>query len=261
MSVVGWAGFEFSALPPAVAELAHPVLLKNASNVPGTFEATLTAAPATLEMRPGVRTNALAYNGTSPGPTLEVIEGERVIIHFQNNLAEPSTIHWHGIHLPANQDGSPFDPVPAGGRRDYVFTIPRGTAGTYWYHPHLHHRTGHQIAMGLVGAIVVRAPDDPIPKSITERLLVLTDNRFLPDGAIDLPDKMSMAGRIDEENGREGDVLFVNGQIMPTISIKPGEVQRWRIINASAARVFSVRKIALWSIQVVTMWMDSECFP
>lgn len=238
LSVVGWGGFEFSAVAAARGELTHPALLTNSSNVSGTFEATLTAAPGTLEIRPGVRTHVLAYNGSSPGPTLEVIEGERVIIHFQNNLAEPSTIHWHGIHLPANQDGSPFDPVPAGGRRDYVFTIQRGTAGTYWYHPHLHHRTGHQISMGLVGAIIVRAPDDPIPKSITEKLLVLVDNRFLPDGTIDLPDKMSMPGRIDEENGREGDVFLVNGQIKPTISIKPGEVQRWRIINASAARVF-----------------------
>jgi bilirubin oxidase len=128
--------------------------------------------------------------------------------------------------------------VPAGGRRDYVFTVARGSAGTYWYHPHLHHRTGYQIAKGLFGAIIVRAPDDPLPKSITERLIILADQRFRPDGAIDLPDPQSMQGRIDEENGREGDVLFVNGQVMPTLSIRPNEVQRWRIINASAARVY-----------------------
>jgi bilirubin oxidase len=119
-----------------------------------------------------------------------------------------------------------------------VFRIPRGSAGTYWYHPHLHHRTGYQVAKGLAGAMIVRAPDDPLPKSITERLLILTDNRFAPDGSIDLPDPLSMPGRIDQENGREGDVLFVNGQLMPTITIRPGEVQRWRVINASAARVY-----------------------
>jgi bilirubin oxidase len=173
-----------------------------------------------------------------PGPTLEVNEGDRVIVHFRNDLAEPTTVHWHGIHLPAGQDGSPFDPVPAGGRRDYTFTIPRGSAGTYWYHPHLHHKTGYQVAKGLVGAIIVRDPADPLPKSITERLLLLTDNRFRPDGSIDLPDPTSPAGRIDGENGREGDVLFVNGQVLPTITIQPGEVQRWRVINASAARVY-----------------------
>ena len=238
MSVVAWSGPEVPYTFSAPADLAHPPLLKNDSNLPGTFEATLTAAPARLTLKPGVTSEVLAYNGTSPGPTLELIEGERVIIHFRNDLAEPSTIHWHGIHLPASQDGSPFDPVPPGGRRDYTFTIPRGSAGTYWYHPHLHHRTGHQIAMGLVGAIIVRAPDDPLPKAMVERVLILADQRLKPDGSIDLPDPRSMEGRIDEENGREGNVFFVNGQLMPTISIRPNEVQRWRIINASAARVY-----------------------
>jgi bilirubin oxidase len=227
-----------ASLTTSVAELAHPPVLTNESSQPGTVEVTISAAATRIALKPGVRTEVLAYNGIFPGPTLEVNEGDRVIVHFRNDLAEPTTVHWHGIHLPAGQDGSPFDPVPAGGRRDYTFTIPRGSAGTYWYHPHLHHKTGYQVAKGLVGAIIVRDPADPLPKSITERLLLLTDNRFRPDGSIDLPDPTSPAGRIDGENGREGDVLFVNGQVLPTITIQPGEVQRWRVINASAARVY-----------------------
>ena len=240
LSVVAWGGFEFDARSalPAAAEFTHPPLLKNTSTQPGTVEVTLTAAPTRLTLRPGVSTEVFGYNGSSPGPTLELTEGDRVIVHFRNGLAEPTTVHWHGIHLPANQDGSPFDPVPAGGQRDYVFTIARGTAGTYWYHPHLHHRTGYQVAKGLVGAIIVRAPDDPLPKSITERLLILHDNRLQADGTIDLPDPASMQGRMDDENGREGDLLLVNGQIRPTLTLRPGEVQRWRIINASASRVY-----------------------
>jgi FtsP/CotA-like multicopper oxidase with cupredoxin domain len=222
----------------SAAELSHPPTLRNASGAPGTVEVSITASSTRLSLTPGVTSEVFAYNGSSPGPTLEVNEGDRVIVHFRNDLAEPTTVHWHGIHLPASQDGSPFDPVPAGGRRDYVFTIPNGTAGTYWYHPHLHHRTGYQIAKGLYGAIIVRAPDDPLPRSITEKLLVLADNRFAPDGSIDIPPAVSMPGRIDEENGREGNVLFVNGQVMPTLSIRAGEVQRWRIVNASAARVY-----------------------
>ena len=236
MSVVTWSGLH--AMPMAsMAELSHPPRLQNTSTQPGTVEVTLTAAATRLALKPGVTTEVFAYNGSSPGPTLELTEGDRVIVHFRNDLAEPTTVHWHGIHLPASQDGSPFDPVPAGGRRDYVFTVPRGSAGTYWYHPHLHLRTGYQVSKGLFGAIIVRAPDDPLPK-ITERLIILADQRFRPDGSIDLPDPQSMQGRIDEENGREGDVLFVNGQVMPTLSIRPNEVQRWRIINASAARVY-----------------------
>jgi FtsP/CotA-like multicopper oxidase with cupredoxin domain len=237
VAVIPWSELDTPRVAPATTELAHPPVLRNTSTVPGTVEVTITAAATRLSLRPGVTTEVFAYNGSSPGPTLELTEGDRVVIHFRNDLAEPTTVHWHGIHLPASQDGSPFDPVPAGGRRDYTFTVPRGTAGTYWYHPHLHHRTGYQIAKGLVGAIIVRAPDDPLPK-IREKLLILADQRFAPDGSIDLPERRSAAGRIDEENGREGDVFFVNGQVMPTVSIRPGEVQRWRIINASAARVY-----------------------
>ena len=222
---------------PATTEFAPPPQLQNVSKVPGTVEVNLRAGVAKVMLKPGVTTEVFAYNGISPGPTLELNEGDRVIIHFKNDLSEPTTVHWHGIHLPASQDGSPFDPIPAGGRRDYTFTIPKGTAGTYWYHPHLHHRTGYQIAKGLVGAIIVRAPDDPLPK-MAERLLVLTDQRFRPDGSIDLPEPRSLQWLIDEENGREGDVLFVNGQTMPTLSIRPNELQRWRVINASAARVY-----------------------
>jgi bilirubin oxidase len=235
MSVVAWTGTRQVA--PALTAFSHPPALKNDSKQQGVVEVTLTAAPARLTLNPGVTTDVFAYNGSFPGPTLELTEGDRVIVHFQNNLPEPTTVHWHGIHLPASQDGSPFDPVAAGGRRDYTFTIPKGTAGTYWYHPHLHHKTGYQIAKGLVGAIIVRAPDDPLPK-LTERLLILTDQRFRADGSIDLPDKHTPEGRIDEENGREGDVIFVNGQTMPVLSIRPNEVQRWRVINASAARVY-----------------------
>ena len=232
----GWhAG---AAAPASAAELSLPPVLRNGSTARGTVEVTITAAVARLTLKPGTTTEVMAYNGSVPGPTLEANEGDRVIIHFRNDLPEPTTVHWHGIHLPAGQDGSPFDPVPAGGRRDYTFTLAKGSAGTYWYHPHLHHRTGYQVAKGLVGAIIVRDPADPLPKSLTERLLVLTDNRFAADGSIDLPDPRSAAGRIDEENGREGDVLFVNGQVLPSISIRPGEVQRWRVINASAARVY-----------------------
>ena len=203
-----------------------------------TIEVTLTASPARLTLQPGVTSDVFAYNGRVPGPTLELKEGDRVVVHFRNELAEPSTIHWHGLHIPASADGSPFHPVAPGTQHDYVFTIPIGSAGTYWYHPHPHHLTGHQVAKGLYGAIIVRADDDPLPASLPERLLVLSDNRFLEDGSIDIRDPLKPSGRVDAENGREGEVVFVNGEVRPTLSIRSGQVQRWRIVNASAARMY-----------------------
>jgi bilirubin oxidase len=200
-------------------------------------ELSVTAAPASLAILPGRTTDVFAFNGRVPGPTLELREGDRVVIHFRNELPQPSTIHWHGLHLPFDADGSPFHPVPPGGTHDYVFTLKPGSAGTYWYHPHPHHGTAHQVTKGLFGAMIVRAPDDPLA-GIPERLVVLHDNRFTADGAIDIPKPGTLEAIIDEENGREGDVLFVNGEVMPTLRIRAGEVQRWRIVNASAARVY-----------------------
>jgi len=216
---------------------SNPSVLVNISKLPKTVEVNITAAVTSLSMQPGITTEAFAYNGQVPGPTLDVREGDHVIVHFRNDLPEPTTVHWHGIHLPFESDGSPFRPIKPGETHDYAFTVRPGTAGTYWYHPHPDHRTGFAIGKGLFGAIVVHAADDPLP-AMEEKLLILSDNRFLHDGTIDFPDPASHHGGIDEENGREGPVLFVNGHVMPTLTIRSGEVQRWRVVNASAGRLF-----------------------
>ena len=222
---------------PASDPWFSPPVLQNTSAKPGVVELSLTAAPTKLEMMPGKPTEAWAYNGTVPGPTLELREGDLVTVHFTNKLALPTTVHWHGLHLRAGSDGSPLHPVLPGKSRDYVFRIPLGSAGTYWYHPHPDMTTTEQVSRGLYGALIIRPAKDPLA-GITDRLLVLSDNRFLADGTVDLPHHTTEAGNIDAQNGREGDVLFVNGRMMPALSIKPGEWQRLRIINAAAARVF-----------------------
>ena len=232
--------------------LLSPPSLANISRVPRTVEVKLTAAETKLSILPGKISDVFAYNGKLPGPTLEVREGDRVIVHFTNDLPVETTVHWHGMHLPYESDGSPFHPIPPGGKRVYTFTLRPGSAGTYWYHPHPDHKTGYQIAKGLYGAIIVRAPDDPLPATLTEKLLILSDNRFQPDGALDFPDPHSSEGLTDRENGRECAVILVNGRVMPTIDIRPGEVQRWRVINASAARIFRLAIPGQTFVQVGT---------
>ena len=216
----------------------EPPTLQNMSRRPRVVEVSLVAAPARLTLIPGKKTPVFAYNGHIPGPTLDVYEGDSVIVHFENELPEPTTVHWHGLHIPASEDGSPFQAVMPGQRYDFIFRIAPGTAGTYWYHPHPDRRSGYQMAMGLYGAIIVHSARDPIPASVPEKLLVLSDNRFHPDGSVAFADSGSLEAITDAENGREGNVLFVNGHVMPSISIRSGEVQRWRIINASAARIY-----------------------
>jgi bilirubin oxidase len=237
--------------------LMAPSILKNISSVPHVVEVNIAAAPMRMSLQPGVTTDVFAYNGQIPGPTLDVNEGDSVIIHFQNKLSEPTTVHWHGLHIPAEQDGSPFNPLAPGEKHDYVFVIKHGTAGTYWYHPHPDMRSGYQVAKGLYGGIIIRAADDPLPKSLPEKLIVLGDNRFLPDGSLDFPELRSPQGIVDENNGREGPVIFVNGQVTPTITIRPGEVQRWRVVNASASRIY---RLALQGHTLLQIGTDGGLF-
>jgi bilirubin oxidase len=237
---VGWwlalcVALALLAGPPVAAAtietLASPPLLVNRSGAPGTVEVDLVAAPARLSLVPGKTHTFLAFNGRIPGPTLEAYEGDRVIVHFQNRLSEPTTVHWHGLSVPTVADGNPMDPVPPGGRYDYVFTLPKGSAGTYWYHPHPHGRAGWQVARGLFGALIVRDREDPLAGA-PEKLLLLNDVRLTSYGSVIFPTPNN------DEQGWEGNALFVNGQRAPTLALRPGEVQRWRLINASVARYY-----------------------
>ena len=261
MSIAGAASADGRLPLPAFPEKTPAALGQTSAAVNAkarrVVEFSITASPTSLSLKPGTRTEVFAYNGQVPGPTLELREGDSVIVHFRNELPEPSTIHWHGLHLPFTSDGSPFHPVAAGGEYDYVFTIRPGAAGTYWYHPHPHHRTGYQVAKGLYGAVIVRAADDPLPASLAERVLILSDNRFLADGSLDLPELHSGPGQIDAENGREGDVVFVSGKVMPTLDIRSGEVQRWRVVNASAARIY---RLALRDHRLLHVGSDGGLF-
>ena len=233
-----------------------PAVLKNVSRVPHTVEVTITAEPTRLSLVPGKTTVGYGYNGRVPGPLLEAYEGDKVIVHFRNRLPEPTTIHWHGLHIPNKSDGSPFYPVAPGADYDYVFTVEPGSAGTYWYHPHPDQATGRQIALGLFGSFIIRSRDDPL-KGITEKLIVLSDNRFKEDGSIDIPAPESHQGGIDFENGRECVFIFANGKLEPAITIRPGEVQRWRIINAAAARVF---RLAIPGQKIIHVGNDGGLF-
>ncbi|MEO6525674.1 MAG: multicopper oxidase family protein, partial [Gemmatimonadaceae bacterium] len=242
---------------PGPEMLVSPSTLVNLSRAPRTVEVKLTAAESKVSIVPGKTTEVFAYNGQFPGPTLEVREGDRVTVHFTNDLPVETTVHWHGLQLPYDSDGSPFHPIPPGGKRDYSFTLLPGSAGTYWYHPHPDHKTGYQIAKGLYGALIVRAPDDPLPKSLTEKLLILSDTRLSDDGAVFISEPHSKQGVIDRENGRECGLILVNGRPMPTIDIRPGEVQRWRVINASASRIF---RLAIPGVTFVQVGTDGGLF-
>ena len=204
----------------------EPPVLANMASAPGMVEVDLIAQPDRLSLLPSEHTDVWTYNSRLPGPTLDVVEGDRVVVHFTNNLGEPTNVHWHGLHVPSDQDGQPMDLVAPGGRRDYTFTIAEGSSGTYWYHPHPHGRTAAQVRAGLFGAIRVRPKRDPLP-AYPETMLLLTDNRFSADGTL------APESHMDKMHGRQSDTFL---GLHATLSVRAGEVRRMRIINASSAR-------------------------
>lgn len=237
MDMGGHAGHD---MPPAQAgpivlaegePLRDLPRLTNEASVPGAFKGSLTAEPALVRFAEGLDTPILAYNGMSPGPLIAATEGDRVEVKFTNRIpGEPSTIHWHGMPVPADQDGNPMDPVASGSERVYAFDLPEGSAGSYWYHPHPHGKTAEQVYRGLAGIFLVKPKVDPIPVEYGDTVLVFTDLRLAADGT--MPDNTM----VDLMNGRVGDHVLVNGQKNPSISVPRGTMRRLRLYNATNAR-------------------------
>lgn len=203
---------------------------------PNILEINLEAKIKKMELVPGTKTPVWTYNGSLPGPLIKAKVGDRVIVHFKNKLPEATSIHWHGLRVPNNMDGVPNvtqDPIKVGEEFTYDFVVK--DAGTYWYHPHAN--TADQVGRGLYGPIIVEDPKDP---SIfgDELVLMLSDMSLKPNGDFVPADQ---GGDLGNLFGREGEVLLVNGKVMPTLKVRKNNQQRWRVINAARARYFSVK--------------------
>ncbi len=202
---------------------------------PAIVEVDLTAAETEVEYLPGKRARVWAYNGTVPGPTIEASVGDQVIVHFKNQLPEPTTIHWHGLRVPNAMDGAPTQEatVAAGGTFEYRFTVPDD--GLFWFHPHM--RSDVQVEKGLYGTFLVRDPSGPTLPAMTEEVLVLDDVLLDPSSGA-LQDGTNP--RI-EHLGREGNLALVNGQRSNLgISVRAGELRRFRVVNAANGRYFKL---------------------
>jgi FtsP/CotA-like multicopper oxidase with cupredoxin domain len=207
----------------------------NLSKQPGTVEVRLTAAPAAVELTPGVKSQVWAYDGQVPGPLIRAHVGDHVIVTFVNNLPEESTIHWHGIRLPAAMDGVPHhsqDPVAPGGQFRYEFVA--RDAGLFWYHPHV--ASAKQVGDGLYGGFLIEDPAEPAGLG-DEVVMVLSDISLDDKGQLLPPDSGGGAGSLF---GREGETVLVNGHVKPVLLARPGRRQRWRLVNAARSRYFQI---------------------
>lgn len=202
---------------------------------PNVLEINLEARLSDVELIPGTTTPAWTYDGAIPGPLLRAKVGDRLIVHFKNSLPEATTIHWHGLRIPADQDGVPGHgqaPIEPGGSFDYSFTLP--DAGNYWYHPHFD--SAAQVSKGMYGPIVVDDPAEP-PGIGDEVVMMLSDIGIDRDGSLYANDA---GGDLATLFGREGNLVLVNGRVAPTLHARAGLRQRWRVINAAQSRYFQL---------------------
>lgn len=247
----------------------------SSGNVAGAtdIEIALTAAPGEAAILPGERTAVWTYgaeltNGdaaslqTVPDSYLAAIirvrKGSRVRIRFRNDLPEPSTIHWHGLFVPDRMDGHPRDLVPPGGNYVYEFPV-LNRAGTYWFHPHPHGRTGPQVYRGLAGLFLVSDDEEAaldLPVGEYDIPLVLQDRTF--DGRNQLvygaegtggmmgaghmmmgPGHGAMSGMMDRMMGVLGDRILVNGRPDFVLQVAT-RAYRLRLLNGSNSRVYKL---------------------
>lgn len=208
---------------------------RDANPDPRVVEIDLDARVAAIEIVPGVRTEAWTYNGGLPGPLIRARRGDRLIVHFSNHLPQPTTVHWHGVQVPIGMDGVPGvsqPPVAPGGSFTYDFVVP--DAGLFWYHPHV--MSAAQVGFGLYGALLVEDPEERLD---ADQLVLVLSDIAIDDttGVQHPPDSGGVLGAL---LGREGNHVLVNGRKRPTLTVRDGALQRWRIVNSAKSRYFEL---------------------
>jgi len=167
--------------------------------VDGAKEFHLIAEPVKQELIPGKVVNLWGYNGSAPGPTIQVIQGDRVRIILDNHLPEPTSMHWHGFEIPVEVDGAPGssqDPIPPGGRFVYEFTLHQ--AGTFFYHSHM----AMQEMIGMIGAFIMHPKESYSPPVDKDFALILQEFAVLPNNPN--PNSMNMEFNWLTLNGKSG---------------------------------------------------------
>lgn len=227
----------------ALAGLAFdtPVAIQpidNGTVVDGVREYSLNLRSGTTEFFNGQQTKTMGINGSYLAPVLRMRAGETVKLNVKNDLAVPSTLHWHGLNVPAKADGGPHQVIAAGERWSPEFKI-HEVASTMWYHSHLMHETALQVWAGLAGMIIIDDDvsdglDLPSTYGVNDIPLVLQDRRFNRYGS--MPYEASMH---DEMAGMSGNVPLINGTVLPYFNVSTNRL-RLRLLNGANASIYNL---------------------
>ncbi len=199
---------------------------------PHVVEVDLVAREADVDLGRDQRVRAWTYNGTLPGPQITARAGDRLIVHFRNELPAPTTIHWHGVRVPNAMDGVPWHTQPSvvpGESFTYDFRV--ADPGLFWYHPHV--MSAAQVGFGLYGALLVQDPADQV--GVADELVIVLSDIAITDGRLESPDS---GGSLAMAFGREGNRVLVNGRTDASLTVRDAAPQRWRVVNAAKSRYF-----------------------
>ncbi|MEU5980835.1 multicopper oxidase domain-containing protein [Streptomyces sp. NPDC047434] len=216
-------------------ELAIPPLAKSVVRADGTRVFDLTMRAGEKEFRPGKWTPTWGFDGDHLGPTLRAERGEKVAVRVANRLDEASTVHWHGMHLPARMDGGPHQMVAPGATWTPNWTVDQ-PAATLWYHPHPHGATEKHVQRGLAGMFLL---DDARSKT-----LALPSRYGVDDLPVVVQDVKFDGAAFDHGHGLMASVGFLGDRTMVNGTLAPyketaDERVRLRLLNASTARVYT----------------------
>lgn len=206
---------------------------QNLLTIPDTMSGTtfnLNILDTSNVFYPGYTTNTFGVNASYLGPTLFLNKGDSVNMNVNNQLMDTTTIHWHGLHVSAMNDGGPHIVIPPSTLWNPKFKV-RDHAAMYWYHPHLHMMTNMHASMGAAGLIIVR--------DSTERTLNLPRTYGIDDFPFVLQSKCFDSSKQIVIDNASDSVMLVNGTLnayLPT----PAQVVRFRLLNASSERVYNV---------------------
>ncbi len=234
-SAAAWGG-AYHLSRPRDTLLPLPPLLPG-KRVGDTRVYELTARRGATAFHDGMPAETFGYNGDFLGPVIRMTRGEDVRLDVTNELGEPTTCHWHGLHVPAVADGGPHSIIQPGETWEAFFQV-KNEAATYWYHSHLEGRTGEQVYKGLAGMIIIDDPELdvaglPSRYGVDDFPLVVQDRRFSSDGQL-----VYMQMGMDAMMGMMGNYLLVNGAITPTLKA-PAQHVRLRLLNGSNARIYT----------------------
>jgi len=213
-------------------------------------ELELTAAGSNAQLQAGQSTRIWRYQGrllkgpqsaysTLPGsmmPVIRIRNGQKLRIFFHNELPEQSIVHWHGLHIVQKMDGHPMYAIAPGQRFIYEFEI-NTRAGTYWFHPHPHERTGIQVYRGLTGLFIIEDEEETyanLPHGEYDLAWVIQDRRFNSSNQL-----VYAENRMDMMMGVTGDRILINGR-PDYVETVAATAYRVRLLNGSNSRFYKL---------------------